>query len=160
MKRKANNEYGELVSIADTTVRMKGEVDETEDGSNVVNTGSSEVGNVLWEYQKLGRIYGIPVNKEHVGLGITSEDMLFMMFKLSAKPGLLLLSMSPEDAESKKKYDSLLERVYDGSVRILEESRQFDATSCRFIVWIKYEELQYDLHPRYKYMAEEFTNDR
>lgn len=112
-------------------------------------------GNVLWSYQNEGRIYGIPVDTEHRGLKIDTDDAVLTYFELVRRPRVMLLLMNTETEEALGKYNKLLDAVADGRAEIVEESRQFDPAKSAFLVWIRYNELSFRLNPRFNYLLEE-----
>lgn len=109
----------------------------------------------LWDYMNTGKLNGIPVNSMDLGLKIDSDDMVQAAFQLERVPRSLLLYMSPDDPESIRKYDEVMERAYRGEVMLVDEQKQFDPSKGKFIVWLRYDEVQYALHPRFQYLREE-----
>lgn len=116
------------------------------------------IGNALWEYHNLGRIGGVPVADDAVGLPIDRDDMLGVAFNLKRVPKSMIFWMSPEDTESIKKYDDLLNKQTDGELIIVDELKQYDMNKCKFMVWIRYDLLSYELNPRFDYLREELKN--
>jgi len=151
----SRDSYGELTSMSDATL-AEDNIFSSQGGDDEI----TDAGNALWSYQHENRINGVPVAEEDRGLLIGSDDMLNVAFVLERHPRsmLLKLSLSCEDHHDKEKYDALLENVYNGSAIIVDEDRQFDAAKGCFIVWVRYDELQYVLHDRFKYLREELNN--
>ena len=144
-----NSKYGELTGVADAPVRqhldMPGIVPDSEPGK----------GNALYEYLKNGTINGAPVAPEDKGLAVDSDELLQSAFQLVRRPCFKLLRLSPDDKESQHEYNEVLDRVYDGSVYIVDEDRQFDAAHGGFVVWLRYDELCYKLLDRFGYLRNE-----
>jgi hypothetical protein len=63
--------------------------------------------------------------------------------------------MSPEDEESIKLYDKLLAAQATNQLVIIDELKQYDTGKCKFMVWLRYDELCYELNPRFEYLREE-----
>lgn len=146
-----NDIYGSLVSMDEAEI-----IDDSDLLANPQNdSGITSEGNMLWSYREEGRIANIPVATEDRNLKIDSDELITAAFELDRKPRSLLLHMSPDDSESCEKYDKLLERAYNGEIIIVEELKQFDAANARFVVWIRYDEVCYRLHPRFHYLREE-----
>lgn len=115
----------------------------------------SAEGNALWNYHNLGRINGVPVADDARSLPVDRDDMLAVAFTLDRRPRSLMLYMKPDDPESFRAYDDIMDAVYDGRAEIIDEIRQYDAASSRFVVWIRYNELKYVLNERFAYLREE-----
>lgn len=146
-------EYGELVSVEITDASRPDEnQNATEDISFV---GEQAVGNLLWEYQKEGRIGGVPVEDDCKGLDVNTDEMLQAVFMLKSRPRLLLETLLPGKPESRTAYDELMEKVYNGEARIVDETRQYDQNLGGYVVWVRYDEITYALHPRFKYLKDE-----
>lgn len=145
-------DYGKLVSTADAVVLDEAGLPGYEAPAKEQTQGE---GNALWSYHGEGRIDGIPVDERDRGLKVDSDEMLHVMFRLDRRPCSLMLYMSPDDEEGRKAYDGLLQRVYDGEVLVVDEIKQYDPAGGRFIVWVRYDELKYVLHPRFNYLREE-----
>lgn len=144
--------YGMLASAGDAFIMDDGlpPLAETVKASPVTTDG-----NALSSYRQENRINGVPVAPEDRNLKIGQEDLLNAAFELKRRPRSVLLYMSPENTESQEAYNALLDRVYSGEAVIVDEIKQFDATGCRFVVWVRYDELVYRLHPRFEYLREE-----
>lgn len=119
----------------------------------------SPLGNALWSYKFEHKINGVPVTEADCNLPIDREDLLYVAFQLNTVPKSAIFWMSPEEAESIKEYDELLSRVYNGSVVIIDELKQYDPNKGKFMVWIRYNELSYSLHKRFTYLREDIKHD-
>ena len=53
-----------------------------------------------------------------------------------------------------EEYTKIQEDAYNGKVMILEESRQYDSTTQRFMLWLRYDIIYYALSDRYEYLRE------
>lgn len=118
----------------------------------------SSLGNALWSYKFEHKINGVPVSETDRNLPVDREDLLNVAFQLDVVPKSAIFWMSPEDAESIEQYDALLSRVYDGSVIIIDELKQYDQSKGKFMVWIRYNEMKYSLHKRFTYLREEIKH--
>jgi len=118
----------------------------------------SDIGNALWYYHNEGTIRGIPVADDSIGLPIDREDLLDVAFILRRTPRSKIFWMSPEDEESIKLYDKLLNAQAEGRLVIIDELKQYDMNKCKFMVWLRYDELLYELNPRFEYLREELQN--
>lgn len=117
--------------------------------------GIDDVGTALWSYLNEGTINGVPVAEDDRGLKIDRDDMLAAAFVLCRKPKSLLLWLSPDGGDGNAAYSDLLDRAASGMVDIVEELRQWDAAGSRFALWVRYDEIEYRLHPRFAYLREE-----
>lgn len=148
--------YGQVVSTKEAGVLT----DNMLPGSHVEATDEiSPVGNALWSYKFEHKVNGVPVTAADRNLPIDREDLLYTAFQLVTVPKSIIFWMSPEDTESIKEYDALLAKVYDGSVIILDELKQYDPNKGKFMVWIRYNELSYSLHKRFTYLREDIKHD-
>lgn len=154
-KKKA--EFGTLVSAKDTGVLNDDSLPGASDTSSVNEI--SQVGNSLWNYKEEGRINGIPVAPSDLGLMIDREDLLTAAFVMVSTPKSMLLWMTPDDKESQAKYDELLARVSRGEIIVGEETCQYDSAKHAFMVWVKYNEVHYELHKRFEYLRQEVINE-
>lgn len=147
-----DTEYGTIVSTKETELLLDSDLPKAdpEEDSEI-----SPLGNALWSYKEEHRINGIQVAPGDCGLPIDRDDVLNTAFQLMSVPKSLLLWLSPDDAEAIAKYDALLQQVYDGSVIIQDEIKQYDQTKGKFMVWIRYNEVSYKLHPRFQFLREE-----
>lgn len=143
------SEYGRTVSAADAALADSPIKDEQP--KNVID-GSA---NLLWMYQNTGTINGTPIDSSALGLPIDRPDLLEAALYLNRKPKSAIFWMSPEDTDSIEKYDQLLEDQFNGKVLIVEELKQYDQSKSKFMVWVRYDELCYMLHPRFAYLREE-----
>lgn len=114
----------------------------------------ADLGNALWVYQKQGLINGVPVEDSAKGLSISSDDELRAAFMLDRRLRCLVLRLYDGDCPDKLKYDELLDKAHAGSLSIVSEDTHFDETRGQFLIVVKFEELQYKLHPRYAFMKE------
>lgn len=144
-------DYGQLYAPEDSPVMTPGDVPSLGDA----DTGGRFDSGVLWSYLNEGRLNGVPVNPADVGLKIDNEDMLQTAFVLRRTPQNLLIYLGPDDKESQEKYEEILRKAYAGEAEILDEQRQFDPAKGRFVVWLRYDIIQYELHPRFRYLREE-----
>lgn len=147
-----DTEYGTIVSTKETELLLDSDLPkaDSEEDSEI-----SPLGNALWSYKEEHRINGIQVAPGDCGLPIDRDDVLNTAFQLVSVPKSLLLWLSPDDAEAIAKYDALLQQVYDGAVIIQDEIKQYDQTKGKFMVWIRYNEVSYKLHPRFQFLREE-----
>lgn len=146
-------DYGHVVSPEEATLT------ETPNQQENSTTGViSDVGNALWYYHNEGTIRGIPVADNSIGLPIDREDLLDVAFILRRTPRSKIFWMSPEDEESIKLYDKLLNAQAEGRLVIIDELKQYDMNKCKFMVWLRYDELLYELNPRFEYLREELNN--
>lgn len=110
--------------------------------------------NPLWMYQNTDRINGYLIDPSAKGLPIDREDLLESALYLDRRPRSLIFWMSPEDEESIAKYDELLDKQAKNEVIIVDELKQYDLGKSKFMVWIRYDEVCYKLHPRFEYLRE------
>jgi hypothetical protein len=151
----SNYDAGHLVSLEEAML-----AEEPMSNENYTSGVISDIGNALWSYHNEGTIRGIPVADDAVGLPIDRDDSLDVYFQLKRTPCFKLLWMSPdkEDDEATKTYNKLLEAQAEGRLVIIEEAKQYDMTKSKFMVWIRYDELVYELNPRFAYLREELNN--
>ena len=147
-----NDDYGHMVSIEEAML-SEVPIKEMQEQNQI-----STIGNELWSYYNEGRIHGIPVEDKDIGLPIDRDDMLDVAFLLKRIPKSKIFWMSPEDEESIKLYDDLLTQQADGRLIIVDELKQYDTSKCKFMVWLRYDELSYELNPRFDYLREELKN--
>lgn len=151
-----DSNYGQVVSVKEAGILT----DSMLPGMQAdVDTEISALGNALWSYKFEHKINGIPVAATDCNLPIDREDLLYVAFQLDTIPKSTIFWMSPEDEESIKAYDALLARVYNGSVIIVDELKQYDQTKGKFMVWIRYNEMQYSLHKRFTYLREDIKHE-
>lgn len=149
--KKQKDIYGQLSSIDDAVLIPDDVLQETPETGD----DSQNKGNALWLYFHEDKINGIPVAEEDRHLKIDKDELLAAAFMLDRRPKSVVLYMSPEDTESSDKYDELLKREYNGEIIIVDELKQFDMQKGRFIVWVRYDEVRYKLHPRFEYLRED-----
>lgn len=125
--------------------------DQQEDAFDV----SSDAGNVLWSYHNENRLNGVPVADEDRGLKIDDEGMLGSVFVLCRTLRSMMLYLSPDGGEGVDRYNDLLDKINDGRAEIIDEIRQWDQDNSRFVLWVRYNDLEYRLHPRFSYLREE-----
>lgn len=147
-------DYGKVISASDAnllqdamlpTANVNEETDELSVGAAL---------NALWFYHKEGTINGVPVAEEDRDLPITSDAQLMSAFELDKKTRSVLLWLGPHEKESNECYNKILELQDKGAAVINEETKQYDPAKCLFIVWVKYTQFKYKLHPRYNYLRE------
>lgn len=139
---------GEVTSLKDATLSISQEQDKS-------NTLELSNGNDLWEYQNMHKYCGIPVAEDCLDLPIDSDELLHRALILSSVPDSVVLRLSPDDTDGITKYGELLKRQATGELRIIEETKNYDASNACFIVLITYEVLEYKLHPRYDFLRTE-----
>ena len=145
-------DFGTTVSLKDAL--LSDPPTEQQDKDNPI----TEIGNALWSYHNEGRIRGIPVADNSIGLPIDRDDMLDVAFTLKRTPKSKVFWMSPEEEDAIKMYDKLLEEQADGRIIIVDELKQYDTSKCKFMVWLRYDELLFELNPRFDYLREELNN--
>ena len=152
MKTKLSIEsmYGSLAAPEDASVMLGGALPAYEDAAE----GKPDSG-LMWEYLNKGTLNGVPVAAADVGLKIDDEDTFTSVFRLHRSPKTLLLYLSPDDEQSLKKYNEVLERIYAGKAMAVDEQKEFDPAHGRFVVMLRYDEICYELDPRYHYLREE-----
>lgn len=151
-----DSNYGQVVSVKEAGILT----DNMLPGMQAdVDTEISALGNALWSYKFEHKINGIPVATTDCNLPIDREDLLYVAFQLDTIPKSTIFWMSPEDNESIEAYDALLARVYNGNVIIVDELKQYDQTKGKFMVWIRYNEMQYSLHKRFTYLREDIKHE-
>lgn len=149
MSELAEDSFGQMVSAQDTQLAST-PVEEQTQSSGIVN-----VGNLTWEYHNLGKINGIPVAAADMNLAVDRDDLIDAAFTLKGTPRSKIFWMSPDNEDSIKVYDELLERQANGEIRIMEELKQYDTTKSAFLVWVRYDEVEWELNPRFAYLREE-----
>ena len=145
----ASNEYGRTVSIEDVQLAEIPVPDEREQHT------VDPYANPLWWYQQTGTINGIPVDPSAQNLPINKQDLLESALVLNRRPKSAIFWMSPDDKEAIEQYDKLLDDQFNGKILIVEETKQYDPNKSKFMVWVRYDELCYMLHPRFEYLREE-----
>lgn len=150
-------EYGEMVSAKEAELLPDSALPSQQDDTP---ESISSIGNALWSYKNEHKINGVQVDSKDQDLPIDRDDLLNAAFTLVSRPRSMMLWMSPDDAEALAKYDELLQRVYDGAVIIQDEVQQYDTNKGKFMVWIRYNEVHYELHPRFQYLREEINEQK
>lgn len=105
-------------------------------------------------YMNKGTINGVPVAEADRCAKVDSEALLDQAFILDRKPRSSIFRLSPDRPEELAAYDELLALVYGGKAIIVDETKQFDTANGCFLVWVRYDELCYMLHPRYGYLKD------
>lgn len=146
-------DFGHMVSIEEAML-----AEEPPQNENYTSGVISDIGNPLWYYINEGTIRGIPVADDAIGLPIDRDELLDVAFILRRTPRSKIFWMSPEDADSIKMYDKLLTEQAEGKLVIIDELKQYDQSKCKFMVWLRYDELLYELNPRFAYLREEINN--
>ena len=109
----------------------------------------------LWSYREEHQIQNIQVQKSDWNLPIADDDMLSKAFRLHSVPHSEMFWMSPDDEESMAKYNQILQDAYDGKIIIVDEQKQYDQSKGKFLVWLRYDEVAWELHPRFAFIREE-----
>jgi hypothetical protein len=146
----ADDSFGHMVSPQDA---LLAELPTGEDPMQ--SPGITNVGNLTWEYHNLGTINGIPIADADQNLAIDRDDLVDAAFTLKGTPRSKVFWMSPDNEDSIKLYDELLERQSKGEIRIMEELKQYDTNKSAFMVWVRYDEVEWQLNPRFAYLREE-----
>lgn len=145
--------FGEVTSIEDAMIMDDDRLADSQQRTPDIHI--TDEGNALWSYQREGRINGIPVAENARGLKIDSDELLSVAFELVRIPKSEIFYMSPDNADGIKRYDDILEKVYNGEAVILEENKQYDPQKGSYLVWVRYDLLSYRLHPRFEYLTRE-----
>lgn len=151
-KKEAELDPGELVSSHDAGLVLDSML--PQDGTQQPHE-LDPLGNALYSYKFEDRINGIVVAKQDRKLPIDREDLLAVAFRLKSTERSWVFWMSPEHEENCKKYAELLNQANEGRVRIVEETKQYDTAKSAFMVWIRYYECEFELHPRFEYLRKE-----
>ena len=106
----------------------------------------------LWEYLTQNTIGGIQVEEGSRGLQINSSDLLMVAMQLKQVPKVFVCWLSPEDEAGKKAYSDLLAMAGERRIFIDEETRQYDTAKSAYMVFVRYSEVSYVLHPRFEYL--------
>ena len=152
MTELADDSFGHMVSPQEA---LLAELPIGEDPAQ--SNGITNVGNLTWEYHNLGTLNGMPVADADQNLAIERDDLIDAAFTLKGTPRSKVFWMSPDNEDSIKLYDDLLERQSKGEIRIMEELKQYDTTKSAFMVWVRYDEVEWQLNPRFAYLREELT---
>ena len=127
---------------------------ERELDKNKKQTIVASTGDALWAYRNEGKINGVVVRESDRNLNVERDDQLQQAFQLHNIPHSEVFWMSPDDPEAIEKYNQLLQRVYDGTAIIVDEQKQYDTAKGKFMVWIRWDEICYELNPRHSYLKE------
>ena len=125
---------------------------EGDDGEGLTPGASLVKGDALWRYRYENRINGIPVTENDRDLLIGTEKILEEAFELHGTPKSWMKWMAPEIQESADEYAELLRRQGCGEIRILGELTQYDTDKKAYLIWVRYEELEYRLSKRYDFI--------
>lgn len=156
MSRKPSNmqtRFGAVQSGDDATVAAMPGVLEQDEGFTA--PGIDNTGNALWSYLNENKINGYVVAEKYRGLKIDRDDMLAVAFRPEITPRSALFRLCPENKEDNEAYEKLLKGTAEGTIDIVDETCQFDAAKSSYLVWVRYKEVQYVLHPRFNYLLEE-----
>jgi len=115
----------------------------------------TQQGEALWSYRNENKINGITVKEEDRDLFIERDDQLPERFRPHYIPHSKIFWLSPDDVEQNAEYEKLLQDVYDGKAIIRDEQKHYDDAKAKFMVLLRYDEVCYELHPRYAYLKEE-----
>lgn len=143
---------GRLVSAKDATLITDDDLPKAEKEDNGIVFSN---GDALWSYRNEGKINGYQVDSGSLNLPIERDDQLLSCFRPVMTPHSVLFWLSPDDQEENEKYNKLLQDSYDGKISIVEEKSQYDPGKGKFMVWVLYNEVRYELHPRYSHLREE-----
>jgi ribosomal protein L25 (general stress protein Ctc) len=127
---------------------------ERELDKNKKQTIVASTGDALWAYRNEGKINGVVVRESDRNLNVERDDQLQQAFQPHNVPHSEVFWLSPDDTESIEKYNQLLQRVYDGTAIIVDEQKQYDTAKGKFMVWIRWDEVWYELNPRHSYLKE------
>lgn len=145
----SDNLIGRLVSAKDAGILTEEDLPGyKKQDDNTIVAGS---GDALWAYRNEGKINGIVVRESDCNLAIDKDDLLQRAFQIHSIPHSEFFRL-PADLD---KYNQLLKDVYDGKATIVDEQKQFDAAKGEFIDWVRYDEICYELNPRYSHLKEE-----
>lgn len=150
MSELSDESFGHMVSPQEA---MLAELPLGED--QVQSQGITNTGNLTWEYQNLGTLNGMPVAEADKNLAVDRDDLIDAAFTLKCTPRSKVFWMSPDNEDSIELYDELLRRQENKEIRIMEELKQYDTTKSAFMVWVRYDEVEWQLNPRFAYMREE-----
>lgn len=150
--------YPGLVSARDAVLLSEDDIPWEEKQAdkelNKQQTIVASTGDALWAYRNEGKINGIVVRESDRDLNVERDDQLQQAFQLHNVPHSEVFWLSPDDTDSLEKYNNLLQRVYDGTAIIVDEQKQYDTAKGKFMVWIRWDEVCYELNPRYSYLKE------
>ena len=151
MKKAVSINLGEMVGIDDTALTLP---DTLPGNSEIHEDFGSDAGDALWWFMNKGTINGVPVADVDRSAKVDSDKLLQEAFILERVPHSEMFKMSPDNADELARYDELLKKVYEGKALIVDETKQFCPDKGYFLVWMRYDELRYVLHPRYAYLKE------
>lgn len=145
----SDNPIGRLVSTRDAGILTEEDLPgyKKQDEKTIVASNGDD----LWAYRNEGKINGIVVRDSDCNLPVDKDELLQKAFKIHAIPHSEFFRL-PADLD---KYNQLLKDVYDGKATIVDEQKQFDAAKGEFIDWVRYDEICYELNPRYSHLKEE-----
>lgn len=148
-----DNLFVRLVSARDATLLTEEDLPgyKKEDENTIVASN----GEALWAYRNEGKINGVVVQESDLNLAVDSDDLIQRAFRPQFIPHSVIFWMSPDETQQNADYEKLLRDVYDGRAIIRDEQKQYDNAKAKFMVWIRYDEVHYELHPRYSYLKEE-----
>lgn len=149
-----SSDYGQVVSAKDTALLQDEMLPQNGTNSEVDELSIGAALNPLWFYHKEGTINGVPVADEDRDLPILSDAQLMSAFELNRTSKSVVLWLSPHEKEYNELYNRILAMQDKGAAVVTEETKQYDQTKSMFMVWVKYTELKYKLHPRYNYLKE------
>lgn len=145
--------FGQVLSADDATVASMPNILQQDD--MLPKAGIDDTGNALWSYRNEHKINGYVVDEPYRDLKIDRDDMLSVAFRPEIKPHSVLFRLCPENKEDNEAYEKLLQGTTDGTIDIVDETCQFDAAKSCYLVWVRYKEVKYVLHPRFNYLLEE-----
>jgi len=126
-------------------------------GREKEDDGSIKLSNsdALWSYREEHKIQNVQVKQSDCNLPIADDETLAKAFRLSTVPHSEMFWLSPEDTEALEKYNQIIQAAYDGKVIIVDEQKQYDQSKGKFMVWLRYDEVGWELHPRFEFIREE-----
>ena len=151
MKKEPELDFGKLWAPEDSATVNTPDLG-LQDANDINDAG---VNYGVWEYHNENKIHGVPVCSNDCNLKIDNNDLLQRAFELRRLPKLLLTYLQPDETKGSKEYTDVLNLVYEGKAMIVEERTDFDIQHGRYVLMLRYDELQYMLHPRYYYLREE-----
>ena len=155
-KEQPQQGFGQIVPPQDAKIFSDSMLPGQEPEKKELLMGGS--GNALWSYYNEGTIYGYPVAEEDKNMPIEREEQLSAMFEPKHEAKSEIFWLSPDNEESIKRYDDILKMVSEGKAVIVEENKQYDAAKGAYLVWIRYDKVWFQLHPRFKKQLSEEAN--
>ena len=146
-------DFGELVGSENAQVLVESDLPGMSEEQDP--QGVSTATNPLWEYHELGTINGVQVNPDARNLNIDTLDKLLVALQLQYRPKVFVCWISPDDEAGMAAYTALLDRVSRLEIVIDEETRQYDPGKSAYMVFVRYSEISYGLHPRFNYLRGE-----